>query len=240
MPSHRLLKTPSSVFPKDTTTMPTPTWTCEKCGTSFDRFQDASDCEHSHKSRSKDYRGSNTAHTAKVIASEDTSVYLIHESEQEALHWGCHINIRDSKETKRYLEWVKPLASSSSWGKRGLVVWDKSIQTVAYIRSVDAFELLTDLQTNAIGAVTVVGERRTDYSDHVDSQKPPYTLVNKISLDTAQANELLRFLQANEPLLQKMAAEDAEEWRQTLSRVYRILIKARLQRMAEERAKSQS
>lgn len=220
--------------------MPIPTWTCKKCGTSFERFQDASDCEDSHTSRSKEYRGSAIGHIAKAVVSEDRSVYLIHASEQEALQWGCHINIRDSNVTERYPGWVKSLSSSSSWGRRGLVIWDKSIQTFAHIRSVDAFEMFTDLQTNAIGAVTVVGERRMNHSDPADSQKTPYTLVNKISLNNAQANELFRFLQANESLLQKMATEDAEEWQQTLSRVYRILIKARLQRMAEEQVKSQS
>jgi hypothetical protein len=220
--------------------MPTQKWTCEQCGTSFDRFQDASDCERSHKSRSKGYRASTSGRLAKTGVPEDRSVYLIHEPGQEALRWGCHINISDSYDTKRYPEWVKSLPFSSSWGNRGLVVWDESIKTVAHIRSVDAFELLIDLQTNAIGAVTVVGERRMKLSGNQVGQEPAYTLVNQISLNTAQANELLRFLQENEAVLQKMAKEAEERWDQALRTAYRIMIQAYLRRQAEECANSQS
>jgi hypothetical protein len=64
--------------------------------------------------------------------------------------------------------------------------------------------------------------------------------VNQISLNTAQANELLRFLQENEAVLQKMAKEAEERWDQALRTAYRIMIQAYLRRQAEECANSQS
>lgn len=232
--------TPSTAFPKDTTTMPTQKWTCEKCGTSFDSFQDASDCERSHKSESKGYRVSSPGHMAKPGASECRSVYLTHESKQEAPQWGCHINVSDSNEREPYPEWVKPLLSSSSWGDRGLVVWDESIRTVARMRAADALELLADLQTHAIEGEIIVGSRRTVYSGHQLGKKTPYILVNKISLDADRASELLRFLLANEALLQKMATKDKERWDEAIRQGYKILLQAYLRIDAEKSVEPQS
>lgn len=101
---------------------------------------------------------------------------------------------------------------------------------VAHIRSVDAVELLTELQAKVIEAPTIVGERRMIYSGYQPDQQLRYTLANTISLDAAQANELLRFLQANEPLLQKLAAEDAEQWQQALRSAYKVFIESYLRR----------
>lgn len=219
--------------------MPTQKWTCEKCGTSYDTFQDAIDCERSHKSKAKGFRGARLNHVADADVSEKSRVYLMHEVEQDAQRWGCHINVSDSYSTKQDPDWLK-LLSFPGWGRRGVVVWDRTTQTVARMRVVDVLELLTDLQSNAIGEVTVVGERREVHSpNHQLGQKPPYILANKISLDMAQANTLLSFLQVNEPLLQKMAKEDKAQWDAALRSGYKILIRAYLRIQAEKQAKSE-
>lgn len=213
--------------------MPVQKWTCEKCGKSFDTIQAAIDCESSHRLRPKDYQGS------KLYSgrSNNNRICLIHESEQDADSWGCHINLSSHDKSEQYPEWVKSL-STYSWCRYGLVVWDKSIQTIAWMSASDALELITNLQTNTSETPLVIGEQTTVRSDHRSDHEPKYTLTNKISLDAAQANTLLIFLQANEPILQKMAKEHNEQVKSRLRQAYLVMIRAYLRTKAEEAAQA--
>lgn len=214
--------------------MPIQKWTCETCGKSYDKIQDASLCEltHSTKPKPSSRYASNQVNRNSVL--EDSNALAKLSLEQEDQQWGAHINGSTPEKSERCPDWVKS-TQSSTWREHGiLIIWDKTIQQITRLRAADALEILNHLQTTGTELGITVGHPVSHIGLKQPDQKPQVVLSDKIDLDATQSQALLKFLQDNEPLLKNMAEANAKQWNDALRKVYKIFIQARLRRMREE------
>ena len=123
--------------------------------------------------------------------------------------WGAHINpTKYGNFFPEYPDWLNPY-QKQEWRNRGLVLWDATTQVVTHLYANYALRILETMKYTDTWKTDgyVIGSPvyRMIISDTPDKQSVPiechhdgWVIINKISLSSERAMELLMFLVSEE------------------------------------------
>lgn len=211
--------------------MPVQKWICETCGASYDSAEAAISCESRHNfGLGIDFNNTTEITTASEV--HDYSGLDNRAIPNSDLDWGFHLNIAFNGKLKPCPSWATPY-QRDKWCKRGVIIWDGSIPQVTHLQAAAAIHVFTDLQNYGAERGMMVGEPSLRFSIEHPKQKPQAVLASQIELNSARAQELLKFLQQHQSLLRQMAEADEKQSKLALSTACRLLIEYVLQKKAK-------
>lgn len=146
-------------------------------------------------------------------------------TEQDEPGWGARVNTRWRGEAKDYPQWTRGI-DQSKWGKKGLLLWDHSTQTVTHLSARQAVGLLESFRTEEAWKQEgiVLGENSTKLKLNDPEWEPQTCLLNKIQLSPSQVQELFELLGREEPELRRLSEFEKAEKERRLGQVYSLLL----------------
>jgi hypothetical protein len=138
--------------------------------------------------------------------------------------WGIRLNTRQASYND-YPAWSNR-TQREKWNKRGLTLWDEAQQQITYLRGTQALEVLNALHEGDAWRERgiTVGEPTTRINLDDPDKPPQVVLTHQISLNAAQTQELLDYLDHHEAELKRLGDQEEKEQRKVLTNVYTILL----------------